>query len=81
MVNKLDTKALGYTAAIFSAGGMLLLGVLGNVGMYTEAVAMMQQWHIFFSLSIVGIILGMVEGAVSSFIAAYTFGWLYNRFV
>ncbi|HDZ54640.1 MAG TPA: hypothetical protein ENI19_03200 [Candidatus Nealsonbacteria bacterium] len=58
---------------------MLLLGILGNLGMYTGAVEMMQQWHIFFSLSIGGIIAGIIEAAVISFILIYKFGWLYNK--
>lgn len=80
MAQELNANALGYAGATISAAIMLLLGVLGNLGVYTSAVEMMQQWHIFFSLSIIGIILGMIEAAVFSFIAAYTFGWLYNRF-
>jgi hypothetical protein len=78
---KLNALALGYATAILSAVCMLLLGILGNLGIYTSAVQAMQQWHLFFSLSIVGIIAGMIEAAVSGFIIAYVFGWLYNKFV
>ncbi|TFH41253.1 MAG: hypothetical protein E4G94_08260, partial [ANME-2 cluster archaeon] len=59
---------------------MLLLGVFGNLGIYTGAVEMMQQWHMFFSLSIVGIIAGMIEAAIIGFVFAYAFGWIYNKF-
>jgi hypothetical protein len=59
---------------------MLLLGILGNVGIYTGSVEMMQQWHMFFSLSIGGIIAGMVEAAVITFVFVYLFGLLYNKF-
>jgi heme/copper-type cytochrome/quinol oxidase subunit 2 len=59
---------------------MLLLGILGNMGIYTGAVEMLQQWHIFFSLSIGGIIAGIVEAAIIGFIFGYAFGWLYNKF-
>jgi hypothetical protein len=79
MVGKLSPMTLGYSAAIVSAVTMLLLGVLGNIGVYTGAVEMMQQWHVFFSLSIGGIVAGIVEGAVVSFLLAYLFGWLYNK--
>lgn len=81
MTEKLDALALGYVAAIISAVVMLLLGIVGNIGFYTGAVGMMQQWHMFFSLSIGGIIVGMIEAAIISFIVAYAFGWLYNKFV
>lgn len=78
---KLNSLALGYAAAIISAIGMLLLGILGNLEVYTGAIEMMQQWHLFFSLSIVGIITGMIEAAVISFISLFLFGWVYNKFV
>ncbi len=58
---------------------MLLLGILGNIGVYTGAVDIMQQWHVFFSLSISGIIAGMVEGAVVTFVFVYLFGLIYNK--
>jgi len=78
---KLNPLALGYALAIISAVIMLLMGILGNLGIYTKGVEAMQQWHMFFSLSIGGIIAGMIEAAISSFILGYIFAWLYNKFV
>jgi len=78
-----DTKrrslALAGSAAIVAAVVMLLLGILGNLGVYTGAVEMMQQWHIFFSPSIGGIIAGMFEAAIITFVFIYFFGFLYNK--
>lgn len=79
MNKKLNPLMLGYTATIVSALCMLVLGILGSLGIYTGAVEMMQKWHIFFSLSIGGIIAGMIEAAVGSFILIYIFAWLYNK--
>lgn len=79
MDKKLNSLTLGYAAAIVSALGMLLLGILGNLGIYVSAVEAMQNWHIFFSLSVGGIIAGMAEAAVFSFAFAYLFGWVYNK--
>ncbi len=81
MAKKLKELALGYAAAILSAAGMLLLGILGNIGIYAGAAEQMQKWHMFFSLSVGGIITGVIEAAVISFVFAYAFGWLYNKFV
>lgn len=78
---KLNELAVGYAAAIISAAIMLLLGIAGNIGLYSGAVEVMQQAHMFFSLSIVGIITGMIEGAVISFILGYAFAWVYNKFI
>ena len=79
MNTKLNAPAFGCAAAIVAAVSMLLLGILGNLGIYTGAVTMMTQWHMFFSLTPMGIIGGMVEGAVITFVLFYIFGWLYNR--
>ncbi|MFH1064183.1 MAG: hypothetical protein V1729_03830 [Candidatus Woesearchaeota archaeon] len=77
----LNALALGYASASISAAGMLLLGILGNMGLYIGAAEMMRQWHMFFSLSIGGIVGGMIEAAVISFVFMYTFGWVYNKFI
>lgn len=76
---KLRLLALAGSAAIVAAVVMLLLGILGNIGVYSGAVEMMQQWHMFFSLSIGGIIAGMFEAAIITFVFIYLFGFLYNR--
>lgn len=80
MNNKLDLLALGYAGAAVSAFGMLLLGISGNLGIYEGAVEMMRQWHMFFSLDLLGIISGMVEAAIISFILVCLFGFIYNKF-
>jgi len=78
---KLDPRALGVSSAVVSAAVMLLLGILGNLGLYGGAVEMMMKWHMIFSLSPLGIIGGMVEAAVISFVLLYSFGVVYNRIV
>ena len=78
---KIKPIPLGYAAGIISAVVMLLLGIGGNLGIYMGAVEMMQRWHLLFSSSILGIILGMLEAAVISFILAYSLAWLYNYFL
>lgn len=77
-MNKLHALNLGYTGAIITALIMLLLGILGNLGVYTRAVTQMSEWHIFFSLSFGGIIGGMIEAAVISFVLFYAFALIYN---
>ncbi|GBE11870.1 hypothetical protein BMS3Bbin14_00596 [bacterium BMS3Bbin14] len=79
MYGKLNAFALGLSAAIVAALSMLVLGIFGNIGIYTGAVKMMTQWHMFFSLTPLGIIAGMVEAAVITFISIYLFGVIYNK--
>ncbi len=78
-MNKLNPVAFGGAGAIVALAGMLLLGLLGNLGLYMGAVEMMQAWHMLFSLTIGGIIAGMVEGAVIAFIFFWSFAWVYNQ--
>ena len=77
-MKKLKPQPLASALAMWSAIVMLLLGILGNMGLYTGAVVAMQQWHLFFSLSLAGIIGGMIEAAVMSYLGVYLFAWIYN---
>ena len=81
MNGKLNAFALAVSAAIVAAVSMLILGIFGNIGIYTGAVEMMRQWHMFFTLTPLGIIAGMAEAAIISFVFLYVFGEIYNRLV
>lgn len=76
----LNPLALGEAAAVVSAAVMLLLGIFGSIGVYEGAVAMMEQWHLFFTPTVIGTVAGMVEAAVVSFVFVYALAWLYNAF-
>jgi len=80
MSEKLNSLALAASAAIVAGLSMLILGILGNLGIYMGAVDMMSQWHMFFSLTPFGILSGIVEAAIISFVFFYLFGWIYNKF-
>jgi hypothetical protein len=77
---KLKILALGYAAAILAAACMLVLSILANMGIYVEAATQMMMVHMFYDITIVGTITGMIEAAIVAFIAAIVFGWLYNMF-
>jgi len=77
-MQKLNALALGYAGAIISAICMIVLGILGNLGVYMSAVDAMAQWHMFFSLSMGGIVGGTIEAAIVSFIGFYVFALIYN---
>jgi len=79
MNTKLNALVFGYATALIAAIIMLALGILGNLGIYLGAVEMMEQWHMFFSLSFLGIVGGMIEAVIISFIFAFLFGSFYNR--
>lgn len=79
MVHELKSLAFGYAAAIVVAIGMLILGVLGNLGLYVSAVQMMEQWHMYFFLTPVGIIAGIIEVVIISIVFACLLGVFYNN--
>ena len=78
MNEKLNTLAFGTAAAIVAAVSMLVLSFAGKLGIYTGAVEMMSQWHMFYSPAPLGIITGMVEAAIISFVFFVLFAWVYN---
>lgn len=80
MAQKLNEKALGYSLAIVSALCMFVLGVFGYFGIYSSAVSAMMQWYMFFSISPLGILTGMLEAAFWAFIAGWITAWVYNKF-
>ena len=81
MKAKLNPIALSVSGAIVAATVMLLLGIMGNFGIYEGAVDMMMKWHIFFSLSPLGIVGGMIEAAVISFVLLYALAVVHNKLV
>lgn len=81
MENKINALALGYAGAVAAGLSMLVLSILGKLGIYVNAVEAMQHWHMFYSLSFGGIIAGIIESAVVTFLFGYLIGWFYNKFV
>jgi hypothetical protein len=79
MKETINTLAFATAAAIVAAISMLVLSVAGKMGIYTGAVEMMSQWHMFYSLTPIGIITGMVEAAIISFVFFFLFAWIYKK--
>jgi len=77
---KLNELALGYSVAIISAVSMLLLGVLGPLGIYSGMASMMQDGHMFFALSPLGVIFGIIEAGILGFLGGFLTAKLYNIF-
>ncbi len=73
-------QALGMSFGILGALAMLLLSLVGKLGYGLEAVRIMAAFHIGYSLSPGGILIGTIEGAVASYVAGYLTAYLYNRF-
>jgi len=80
-MKKLEVLPFSYALAGVSAMTILFLGVFGNFGFYMGGVEMMSRWHMFFSLSSIGILTGVIEAVIISFLFGYIFATLYNHFV
>ena len=78
MKKKLNPQPLAITFALWSAVLMLLMSLAASLGFYTKAVNAMMTWHIFYSLSVVGVVAGMIEAAVLSALGVYLFVYIYN---
>jgi len=79
MEGKIKEFAFGIAGGTVAAIAMLLLGVLGTLGYYTFAAETMENMHYFFTLTPIGILLGMIEAGLVYFVFMYLFAWTYNR--
>jgi len=76
----LDAHALGLSLAFFGALSMLVMALLSLGGVYTEAWQLMMQFHVFAGLTVVGIIGGMLEAALWSYVSGVIIAKSYNWF-
>ncbi len=76
---QLSPHGLGLASAIVSGLGMLVVSILGLSGKAMEVVKLMQAHHIWYDLTGVGIIAGIIEAFIFGYVIAYIFGWIYNR--
>lgn len=76
--NKLNTNSIAVAAGIWSVLFMLVMWLLANMGLYVSAAEQMSKLHMFFNLTLVGLISGMIEAGVVSFLLVYSFAFVYN---
>ncbi len=77
---KLNPTALGISLGILGGLMMVVLGIVGLLGFAEDAVRIMASFHIGYSLTAVGIIIGTIEGAAGSFVFGYLTAVFYNKF-
>ena len=73
-MKKLNPNAVGLSIAILSVACMLLISILANFGIYMDGFEMMKAWHVWYDLTLIGVILGMLEAFIFSYVAGYLFG-------
>lgn len=80
MAQKLDGVAFGYSLAILSGLWMLILGILGSLGYAAGAIAWMQTYHLFFNITFIGVVTGIIEAGIYGFVIGWLLAYFYNRF-
>jgi len=75
----LNSAKLALAGGIWAALGMLVMSLLNALNIYTNATGQMQEWHMFYTPSIGGTILGMIEAFVITYISLYVLAWIYNQ--
>lgn len=78
-MKNLNANVVGLSAGILAAVGMLIIGVLAYFGVYMDGFEAMKAWHIWFDATLVGILLGIVEAFVLTYVVGFLFAWLYNK--
>ena len=78
--SKLNPMALGMSLGILGGLMMVILSIAGLLGFAAEAVRIMADFHIGYSLTALGIVIGTAEGAVGSFVFGYLTAIFYNKF-
>jgi len=77
-MKQLNPQAIGLSAGILSGVGMLIIGILASFGTYLGAFEMMKSMHIFFDATFLGVIAGIVEAFLFSYVVGFLFVWIYN---
>lgn len=78
-MKSLSPNAVGLSAAILAGICMLVIGVLAMFGLYMDAFEAMKAYHLWFDATVVGIILGIVEAFVFTYVVGFLFALLYNK--
>lgn len=76
---KLHAHKFALAGGITAAAGMLLLSLLNAVGLYETATMRMQDWHILYTPTVAGTILGMIEAAIITYIWLSVIVLIYNK--
>lgn len=78
MTNK--TQRAAAAGAIFSALSMLLLSLAHILNVYTGAVGMMQEWHMYYTpTTISGTLTGMIEASLITYLSILLISWIYGQ--
>lgn len=75
---KIHIHKLSLAGAIFSALSMIVLSIANALGIYQATVQSMQDWHMFYSPTVLGTVTGMIEAGVITYISIYAFVWIYQ---
>lgn len=76
----LSPKGLAISLALISAVCMLIISLIGLTGYGQDAIALTQAYFFGYKLSFLGIVLGILEGALLGFVSGWLLAVLHNKF-
>lgn len=77
---KLNPKALGLSAGIIWAAGLILVSLIANgFDIWLDGVQTIAQFYIGYDITLRGALLGALYGFIDGFIGGYLLAWLYNK--
>ena len=78
---QLNPKALGLTAGVLGGAFWLVAMMLSLLtGFGEQTLTTLGSWHPFFSYSMGGMVVIVIEHFVAGFIAGWIFAAVYNKF-
>lgn len=77
-MSNFDANKLALAGALTAALCMLLLSILNGLGLYQGAAEQMMAWHMFYTPTVGGTLVGMIEAAIITYIGLFVFAWIYN---
>lgn len=76
---QIDLKAAAKTGAVLFGAWTAALWIFASLGFYTGAAVLMEQFHLFFNLTFIGLITGTMEAVVYGGLCGLAIAWLYNK--
>lgn len=81
MTVRLNTLAWGLALGTVLGAGMLLFSIVALGGRIPDAEQWMETFHVFYKLTFIGIIAGILEAALFGVGFGSGAAWTYNRVV
>lgn len=79
--NKLNAAKFGLAGGIISAIFVLVISIAGRYGLFFHWLILIENIYGFlgYSISLIGMTLGMIYAFIDGFVMTWLFAWIYNK--